>query len=122
MIHMGKDSIMASCSMMTKSPLVLAKLAFHTAQQTLPPYSDLRSRHDFTQAQIFALLVLRQFFKTDYRGMIRILQDTPKIQEALGLTKLPHFTTLQKAHQRMLKKTSSRDCLQQFSSRQEHAA
>jgi hypothetical protein len=107
---------------MTKSPLALAKLAFQTAQQTLPPYSDLRSRHDFTQAQIFALLVLRQFFKTDYRGIIRILQDTPGIQNVLGLTKLPHFTTLQKAHQRMLKKTLSRDCWQQFLSMHEAAA
>ena len=113
---------MAQRPAMTKSPLTLATLAFQTAQQTLPAYSDLRSRHDFTQAQIFALLVLRQFFKTDYRGMIRILQDTPKIREALGLTKLPHFTTLQKAHQRMLKKTSSRACLQQFSTRHETAA
>ena len=92
---------MAKRPAMTKSPLALAKLALKTAQEALPTYSDLRSRHDFTQAQIFAILVLRQFFKADYRGIIRILQEHQNIKNALGLTKLPHFTTLQKAQQRM---------------------
>ena len=89
---------------MTKSPLTLAKLALKTAQQVLPAYSDLRSRHDFTQAQVFAILVLRQFFKTDYRGIVKILQEHQNIKDALDLNKLPHYTTLQKAQQRMLKK------------------
>jgi len=110
---------MAKRLAMTKSPMALAKMALKTAQQTLSPYSDLRSRHDFTQAQIFAILALRQFFKTDYRGIIRILDEHQNIKNALGLTKLPHFTTLQKAQQRMLKKTSSRACLRGFSITQE---
>jgi len=95
---------------MTKSPLVLAKQALKTAQEVLPPYSDLRSRHDFTQAQLFAILVLRQFFQTDYRGIVQLLEEHSSIKKALGLTKIPHFTTLQKAQHRMLKKTPSRDC------------
>jgi hypothetical protein len=113
---------MAKRPAMTKSPMVLAKMALKIAQEALPPYSDLRSRHDFTQAQIFAILALRQFFKTDYRGIIRILQEHQNIKDALGLIKLPHYTTLQKAQQRMLKKTSSRVCLEQFSIMQEPAA
>jgi len=113
---------MAKRPAMTKSPMVLAKLALKTAQEVLQPYSDIRSRHDFTQAQIFAILVLRQFFKTDYRGIIRILQEHQNIKDTLGLDKMPHFTTLQKAQQRMLKKTSSRDCLRQFSVMPETAA
>ena len=68
------------------------------------------------------LLALRQFFKTDYRGIIRILEEHHNIKDALGLNKLPHFTTLQKAQQRMLKKTSFRACLQQFSIMQNPAA
>ncbi len=88
---------MAKRPAMTKSPMVLAKLALKTAQEVLPPYSNLKSRHDFTQAQIFAILALRQFFKTEYRGTTKILQEHQNIREALGLTKLPHYTTLQKA-------------------------
>ena len=113
---------MAKRPAMTKSPMVLAKLALKTAQEVLPSYSDLRSRHDFTQAQVFAILTLRQFFKTDYRGIVKILQEHQNIKDTLGLSKLPHFTTLQKAQQRMLKKTSSRECLQKFSIMQGTAA
>jgi hypothetical protein len=105
---------MAKRPSMTKSPLALAKQAFTTAQQALPSYSDLRSRHDFTQAQIFAILVLRQFFQTDYRGIISILEDSSDIRNLLGFKKLPHFTTLQKAQHRLLKKTPFKDCLQRF--------
>ena len=95
---------------MTKSPLALAKLALKTAQQVLPTYSDLRSRHDFTQAQVFAILVLRQFFKTDYRGIIEIVADFSDLQRTLELKKIPHYSTLCYAEQRLLKKGLSINC------------
>ena len=82
---------------LTKSPLALAKEALAVGQQALPKYSARRSRHDFTQAQLFAILVLRQFFQTDYRGIVQLLADFSDIRQALQLSKIPHFTTLQKA-------------------------
>lgn len=100
---------------MTKSPAALAKHALEIAKQALPSYSDLRSRHDFTQSQLFAIMVLRQFFRTDYRGIIQILADSSDLRNILGLNKLPHFTTVQKAQNRMLKKTSLSACLEEFS-------
>lgn len=112
---------MARRPSMTKSPVALAKQALKTAQEVLPAYSDLRSRHDFTQAQLFAILVLRQFFQTDYRGIVKLLEEHTQVKNVLSLTKLPHFTTLQKAQQRMLKKTSSSVCLAGFSTRQNKA-
>ena len=99
---------MAKRPPMTKSPTALAKQALKTAQQVLPTYSDLRSRHDFTQAQLFAILVIRQFFQTDYRGIVNLLADSSQLQNSLGLNKIPHFTTLQKAHQRCLDLTLTR--------------
>ena len=110
---------MAKRPAMTKSPLALAKEALTVASEVLGTYSHQFSRHDFTQAQIFTILVLRQFFKTDYRGIIKILDEHQNIKDALGLNKLPHFTTLQKAQHRMLKKTSFRNCLERFSITQE---
>jgi len=89
---------------MTKSPVALAREAFAAAQKALPAYSAVRSRHDFTQAQHFSILVLRQFFGTDYRGIIEILRDFSDLRSVLSLQKLPHWTTIQKAQQRMLKK------------------
>jgi hypothetical protein len=89
MAKTGKDSPMAKRPPMTKSPLALAKLALQTAQEVLPKYSDIRSRHDYTQAQLFTVLVLRQFFNTDYRGIVELLQEHRQIRNALGLTKIP---------------------------------
>jgi hypothetical protein len=76
--------------------------ALSTAREALPRYSSRFSRHDFTLAQHFACLVLKSFFRTDYRGISAILIDLPDLRAALELKKVPHFTTLQKAHARLL--------------------
>lgn len=89
---------------MTKSAVALAREALQVAQAALPPYSSRFSRKDFTQAQLFAILVLRQFFKTDYRGVIQMLQDFSDLRSSLGLKKVPHYSTLCYAEQRLIKK------------------
>src|SRR5690606_40291370 len=61
-----------------------------------PKYGHRFSRKDFTLPQLFACLVLRKFFKTDYRGICEYLRDMPALREQLGLSKVPHYTTLQK--------------------------
>ena len=100
---------------LTKSPLALAKEALAVGQQALPKYSARRSRHDFTQAQLFAILVLRQFFQTDYRGIVQLLADFSDIRQALQLSKIPHFTTLQKAQERLIKRGLGSACKLSFS-------
>jgi len=95
---------MVAHGVMTKSPVALAREALAEGQKALPPYSARRSRHDFTQSQHFAVLVLREFFGTDYRGIVEILRDFSDLRRVLSLSKIPHWTTLQKAQQRMLKK------------------
>lgn len=98
----------------TRSPLVLAREALEVGTQALPPYSSARSKHIFTQAQLFAILVLRQFLRLDYRTMSQTLADWPKMQQTLGLTTIPHYTTLQKAEQRLIKKGLFTPLLGQF--------
>jgi len=86
----------------TKSPLAMAKTAYEAGQKALPRYAHKFSRRDFTCAQLFAILALRKFFKTDYRGMIQILCEWPQLREILELhDKVPHFTTPQKAAARL---------------------
>jgi hypothetical protein len=92
---------------MTKSPLALARAALSISQKALSPYSSKYSRHDFTQPQIFAMLVLRQFFRMDYRGLIQLLKDFSDLRQVLGLKKVPNFSTLCYAEERLLKKTPS---------------
>jgi hypothetical protein len=93
---------------MTKSTLALAKEALATAKRTLPKYSAIRCRKDFTQHQLFSILVVREFFQMDYRGVVQLLDEWSELRKALRLRRVPHYTTLQKAHARMLKKGLSR--------------
>jgi hypothetical protein len=92
---------------MTKSPRAVAREALRLAQEALPAYSCKFSRQDFTQHQLFALLALKTFFKTDYRGLIRMLEDFAELRRDLGLDKVPHYSTLCYAAKRLLKKGSS---------------
>jgi hypothetical protein len=87
----------------TKSALGLAREAVAAAGRTLPPYSHCNSPKVFTQPQLFALLVLKQFFKTDYRGLMVRLREWRELRQTLGLERVPHWTTIQKAHARLLK-------------------
>ena len=47
-------------------------------------------------------MVLKAFFRTDYRGVAAILADCTDLFTAVGLKPVPHFTTLQKACERLL--------------------
>jgi hypothetical protein len=95
---------MAKRPALTNSPVRLAKTTLAIAQKALPTYSAVKSRHDFTQAQLIAVLALRQFFRTDYRGIQQILCEFSDLRKEIGLSKVPHYTTIQKAQQRLLKK------------------
>jgi hypothetical protein len=92
---------------MTKSPRALAKEALRVAQESLPLYSSKYSRKDFTQHQLFAVLVLKAFFKTDYRGVVKLLEDFAELRQELGLGEVPHYSTLCYAAGRLKKGSSS---------------
>jgi hypothetical protein len=87
----------------TKSAVALAHEALRAARDALPEYSHPCSPKYFTQHQLFALLVLKQFFKTDYRGLMVRVREWQELKDALGLLYTPHWTTLQKAQARLLK-------------------
>ena len=89
---------------MTKSPLSVAQEALAAAEKALPEYSCAQSRRDYTQHQLFAILVLQKFFKLDYRGVVALLQEWSDARQLLGLKKIPHHTTLFYAHNRMAKR------------------
>lgn len=87
----------------SKSPKAVAVAALRVARRALPAYSHKNSPKTFTQYQLFACLVLKSFWRTDYRGVVAQLTDNPTLtSQTLGLEKVPHFTTLQKASRRLL--------------------
>jgi hypothetical protein len=81
---------------------VLAE-ALATGQACLPDYSSVFSPRKFTQPQLFACLVLKEFEKKDYRGVRQLLIDCADLRETIALRYVPHYTTLQKASRRLLK-------------------
>ena len=87
---------------MTKSALQVACDALTAGEVALPSYASRFSRHDYTQPQLFALLVLRQFLRTDYRGVATLAGEWRELREALGLTKVPHYSTLAYAASRLM--------------------
>lgn len=88
---------------MTKSAVRLARAALAIGHTALPRYSSRFSRHDFTQAQLFALLTLKQFLRTDYRGVVTLVAEWTDLRRVLGLKKVPHYSTLCYAERRLLK-------------------
>jgi hypothetical protein len=95
----------------SKSPRKVALVAVEVGTEALAQYAHRFSPKKFTQPQLFACLVLKQFFRTDYRGITAILADMPSLCEAIGLRKVPHFTTLQKACRRLLRAASAQKLL-----------
>jgi len=89
--------------------VVLSALA--TAQHALPRYAHRCSPKKFTQHQLFACLALKNFLRTDYRGVVAHLEDNPALLELLALRHVPHFTTLQKASRRLLTSVNARRLL-----------
>ena len=99
-------------SITSKSPAAVLRAALAVARQSLPAYSHRYSRKTYTQHQLFACLVLKNFLKTDYRGVTAQLQDCPALQELLDLGQVPHYTTLQKAARRLLKTAPAKKLLE----------
>lgn len=96
----------------SKSPKAVVLAALATARRALPAYSHVCSPQTFTQHQLFACLTLKNFLRTDYRGVVAHLVDSPALVEVLGLAKVPHYTTLQKAAKRLLLSVPARRLLE----------
>lgn len=92
----------------SKSPKRVMVEALAVAEASLPRYSHRFSPRVFTQHQLFACLVLKDFYNLTYRGTVGLLADGDSMCQAIGLKKVPHFTTLQKAADRLLVEKSFR--------------
>lgn len=62
----------------------------------LKPYSCKYSKKIYTQHQLLVLVLFRDFRNQHYREFIEDVGDMELVQETLGLSVIPHFTTLQK--------------------------
>jgi hypothetical protein len=86
-----------------KSPRKVMRMAWCFARRTLDSYSNKYSRHDFTLAQLFACLVIRELLGLSYRKLEAFLRDTPDWMADLGMVRVPDHNTLCRASARLLK-------------------
>jgi len=73
-----------------------AELALAVAADELPAYSCPKSPRRFTQPQLLACLVLRAYQKQTYRGVVDLLAASDDLRRALGLGRVPDYSTLQR--------------------------
>src|SRR3989304_2818520 len=92
----------------SKSPKRVLVEALRVAEASLPAYSHRFSPKKFTLHQLFACLVLKDFYNLTYRGTVGLLADCDSLLKAIRLEQVPHFTTLQKAADRLLVEKSFR--------------
>ena len=86
----------------SKSPRRVLQVAYDAACRALPAHRHKFSPKKFTQHQLLACLVLKEFSRLDYRGLADHLADHPDLARLIGLEVVPHFTTFQKAAARLL--------------------
>jgi hypothetical protein len=79
----------------SKSPRRVLQVAYEGACRALPLYAHLFSPKKFSQPQLLACLVLKEFLRLDYRGFACHLADHPDLAELIGMKVVPHFTTFQ---------------------------
>jgi hypothetical protein len=66
-------------------------------RQAVPLYSSKYSRKDYTLWQHIALIALMQRVRKSYREYVNdYLTTTERLLDVLGLSKIPHFTTIEK--------------------------
>jgi hypothetical protein len=78
--------------------------AYQLAQRLLPAYRCKFSRHDFTLAQLFACLIVREFHSVSFRKAEEILRDNPQMLADLGLRRAPDHNTLWRAMKEIIRR------------------
>jgi hypothetical protein len=99
----------------SKSPVRILQVAHRIGQQRLRRYGHRFSPQKFTLPQLFACLVLKEFLRLDYRKLAALLKDAPSLATTISLQSVPHFTTFQKAADRLLTSPWARKLLDETS-------
>jgi hypothetical protein len=83
--------------------VTVAKIAYRLTKQALPKYSHAKSPHHFELPQLAACVLLMFYLNKSYRDMEEWLLATDKVCQALGLSRIPDHTTLQRTYRKLRK-------------------
>lgn len=76
--------------------LEVVQLSLQLSGRFMNAYGHIKSPHKFTQPQLMTCLVLRAYLKATYRGVVDVLASSQELRDAIGLQRLPHYSTLKK--------------------------
>jgi transposase len=88
----------------SRSPWTVMRVAHELAECVLPDHASRFSRHDFTLAQLFSCLVVREQLQVSYRKIESILADTDWCRR-LGMKRVPDHSTLCRAFRHIVVKS-----------------
>ena len=78
-----------------------ARVALEVSRAVLPRYRSRFSKHQFTQPQLLAILCLMRYEDWTFREAEVRLVEHRELRQALGLIRVPDFTTLYRFLQRL---------------------
>jgi len=76
---------------------MVLRAAYRLGRRVLPEHPGIHARKDFTLPQLFACLVLREFYGLSYRRTEALLRDSPQWLADIGLSVAPDHNTLWRA-------------------------
>ncbi len=74
----------------------VVSLSMSLGRKYMSSYSHQQAPKKFTQPQLFTCLILRMYLKTTYRGVIEYLEVAGELRHAMGLSSVPHYSTLKR--------------------------
>ena len=80
---------------------LLSVIMDYAKRAGIPKYSSKFSPRKYNQHQLICLLALKKLLKQSYRDIVDMVSTMDSVMEFLELDEVPHFTTLQKAFQRL---------------------
>jgi hypothetical protein len=66
----------------------------------VPAYSCSKSKHVYRQEQHVAIVCMMKYFRLHYRSVVQLLELMPSMRRAIGISGMPHYTTVQKFFKR----------------------
>ena len=81
----------------SRSPRRVLRFAYRLGRRVLPDHAARHSRQGFTLPQLFACLVVREFYGLSYRRAEQLLRDSPQWLADIGLSVAPDHNTLWRA-------------------------
>jgi hypothetical protein len=88
--------------------LPFARVALEVATQVLPPYRTRYSKHQFTQPQLLAVLLLMRYEDWTFREAETRLREHQELRVTLHLQAVPDYTTLYRFLRRLPDDTINR--------------